>query len=67
MEGYLLAREIAQKWGISTRRVQLMCAEGRIEGVTRIGKTWVIPENAEKPNDARITTGEYRNWRKKKE
>lgn len=65
MEGYLLAKEIAQKWGISTRRVQLMCAEGRIEGVSRIGKTWVIPEDAEKPKDARITTGEYRNWRKK--
>ena len=41
-----------------------MCLEGRIEGVTKFGRSWVIPADAVKPTDNRITTGEYKNWRK---
>lgn len=37
----------------------------RIEGVKRFGRAWAIPNDAEKPVDAHVTTGEYRNWRKK--
>lgn len=44
----------------------MLCRENRIEGVKRFGRAWAIPEDAEKPVDARVTTGEYRNWRKKK-
>lgn len=46
-------RETAQKWGIAPRRVQLLCNEGRISGAQRVGNAWVIPEDAEKPEDAR--------------
>ena len=64
MEGYLTISEVAKKWGISSRRVQKMCSEGRIEGVTKFGRVWVLPGDVEKPADARVTTGAYRNWRK---
>lgn len=62
---YLTIKQAAEKWGISERRIQVLCREKRIEGVKRFGRAWAIPEDAEKPVDARVTTGEYRNWRKK--
>lgn len=66
MKGYVTAKDMAEKWGISLRRVQLLCSEGRIKGVSRLGNTWAIPADAKKPEDGRFTTGKYRNWRKKK-
>ena len=57
--GYLSIRETAEKWGLSVRWVQTLCSSGRIEGVTRIGNMWVIPDNVEKPKDARIKSGKY--------
>lgn len=51
--------EAAEKWGLSARRVAVLCAEGRIPDVQKIGANWVIPENAEKPTDARIKSGKY--------
>lgn len=46
-------KETAEKWGIAPRRVQLLCNENRIPGAQRVGNYWVIPEDAEKPEDAR--------------
>ena len=46
---YISAAEAAKKWGISERSVRNYCAEGRVDGAVLIGKTWTIPENAEKP------------------
>ena len=46
---YISVTEIAKKWGISERSVRNYCAEGRVEGAILVGKTWTIPENAEKP------------------
>ena len=62
---YLTVKEVADKWGITPKRVQVLCVAGRIEGASRFGREWAIPEKAEKPTDKRVTTGEYRNWRKK--
>lgn len=45
--------ETAEKWGISPRRLQTLCAGGKIEGATRLGKVWMIPKTAEKPVDGR--------------
>lgn len=56
---YLTTVELSEKWGISSRRIGVLCAEGRIEGVLKKGKTWLIPYDAEKPNDARIKSGKY--------
>ncbi|MFR8126252.1 MAG: helix-turn-helix domain-containing protein [Acutalibacter sp.] len=52
--------EIAEKWGISPRRVGILCNQGRIPGAQRAGSRWIIPEDAEKPTDARIKSGKYR-------
>jgi len=50
---YISAPEVAKKWGISERRVQKLCEESRIPGVTRISRMWLIPKDAEKPVDRR--------------
>ena len=49
----LTTSEMAKKWDISRRRVTTLCAEGRIERAILKGNTWLIPENAEKPDDPR--------------
>lgn len=41
-----------------------MCADGRILGARKFGRDWAIPIDTEKPVDARVKTGQYRNWRK---
>lgn len=49
MEGYMTTKEAAERWNLSIRQVQNYCKFGRIKGVERIGKTYVIPSNAKKP------------------
>ena len=56
---YLSISQMAEKWGISHRRVSLLCNQNRIPGAQRAGSRWIIPEDAEKPNDARIKSGKY--------
>ncbi|MDE6030543.1 MAG: Fic family protein [Oscillospiraceae bacterium] len=46
---YISSAQAAEKWGISERSVRNYCAGGRVEGAFLKGKTWNIPENAEKP------------------
>lgn len=43
----------ATKWNIKERRIRILCTEGRIHGVKKVGKTWLIPEDAQKPIDKR--------------
>ena len=50
---YMTASQAAKKWNISQRRVQILCSEGRINGVFKLGENWAIPENSEKPIDGR--------------
>ncbi|HIX29953.1 MAG TPA: helix-turn-helix domain-containing protein [Candidatus Blautia stercoravium] len=57
---YLSTFEVAEKWDISHRRVAILCNENRIPGSQRAGSRWIIPEDAEKPADARIKSGKYR-------
>ena len=45
---YLSVAEIAKKWDVSERSVRNYCAQGRVNGAFLTGKTWNIPENAEK-------------------
>ena len=56
---YLSTFEVAEKWGISPRRVGILCNNDRIPGAQRAGSSWIIPEDAEKPTDARIKSGKY--------
>ena len=48
---YMTTLEASEKWGISTRRITKLCNEDRIEGATLMGRTWIIPRDAEKPDE----------------
>jgi Fic family protein len=52
---YLTTKEIARKWNVNDRRVRVLCEEGRVDGAFKVGKTWMIAEDASKPYDARKT------------
>ena len=55
---YMTVKQAAEKWGISDRRVRILCAEGKILGVTREGRSWMIPAEAKKPEDGRFKATE---------
>ncbi len=50
---YIKVDEMATRWGISARRLQTLCSEGKIVGATRFGRAWMIPNDAQKPADGR--------------
>lgn len=50
---YITTKEAAEKWNISQRRVSILCAENRIPNAAMLGNMWIIPRDAEKPDDAR--------------
>ena len=50
MEQLISAAEAADKWGISTRRVQVLCNEGRIEGARKQSGIWIIPSRTPRPS-----------------
>ena len=50
---YLTTIEMSKRWGITSRRIAVLCEQGRIAGVVKKGKTWLIPYDSEKPEDAR--------------
>lgn len=56
---YITVQKAAERWGLSDRRVRVLCAEGRIPGVTKEGRRYLIPADAVKPADRR-------RWRGKK-
>lgn len=56
---YLSVKQTAEKWGITPRRLQILCSQDRIKGAMRIGSYWAIPSDAEKPKDARVKSGRY--------
>ena len=50
---YITVKQAAKKWGISDRRVRILCSEGKILGAFQEGRAWKIPVDAIKPTDAR--------------
>jgi excisionase family DNA binding protein len=50
---YITTKEAAEKWGLTERRVQVLCKQGKIPGVFRLGWAWAIPKDATKPEDKR--------------
>ena len=50
---FLTTAEYAKIWNISQRRVAIYCKEGRIAGAVLKGKSWLIPENTQKPEEPR--------------
>lgn len=65
MNGYITVRDAVEKWNLSVRHVQNLCAAEKLDGVVKFGNAWAIPEDAEKPQDGRVSSGAYKNWRKK--
>ena len=66
VDGYKSVSEIAEEWGITSRQVQNLCANGRIKNAGKIGNNWAIPADEKKPMDGRLCSGKYKNWRKGK-
>lgn len=50
---FISAAEMAKNWGISKRRVTILCKEGRVPGAEIVGNSWAIPKDAKKPEDPR--------------
>ena len=50
---YMSVKDASALWNVSERWIQKLCEEGRIKGVERFGRAWMIPKNAEKPSDLR--------------
>ena len=52
-------KEMAKQWGVTERTVTTFCKTGKIPGVVKEGKSWRIPDGAEKPADGRVLSGKY--------
>lgn len=52
---YRSVAQMAKQWGVSDRRVRILCQQGKISGIIRKGRAWLIPADAEKPIDGRTT------------
>ncbi len=50
---YMTLKEASILWGVTPRRINYYCSEGRIPGAEKKGTVWLIPKNAEKPIDGR--------------
>ncbi len=51
---YIDVKEASAKWGISDRRIRILCSEGRIDGAIKLGWSWTIPADTPKPRDGRV-------------
>jgi hypothetical protein len=61
---YITPKEVAERWGISERIVEALCANGQIDWVERLGgKMWIIPKSASKPIDGRTKAAKEKNER----
>lgn len=65
MDSYITVAQAADKWCVSVRTVQTLCANGKIEGASKMANVWIIPEDTDYPSDRRVKTGKYVNWRNK--
>ncbi len=55
---FMTAKQASEKWGISDRRIRVLCAEGKIPGAYQEGRSWKIPADAKKPADGRYRSRE---------
>ena len=54
---WITPKEAAEKWGISSRRVQVLCSNGKVEGAIWLTGGWFIPKDTPKPPDGRAKNG----------
>jgi hypothetical protein len=60
---YVTPKNKAIEWGLTKRRVEVLCDKGRIPGAYRFGRVWAIPKDAEKPIDGRTKEAKEKNGR----
>ena len=53
------SEQIANEWNLSKRRINEFCSKGKIPGVLKEGRKWLIPDDAVKPDDQRVSSGKY--------
>ena len=54
---YMTLKEASEKWGVTPRQINYLCASGRIPGAVKMAGVWLIPKTAEKPVDGRKKQG----------
>ena len=54
---YMTLKEASEKWGVTPRQINYLCASGRIPGAVKMATIWLIHKNAEKPIDGRTKQG----------
>ena len=50
---YMTLKEASEKWGVTPRQINYLCAGGRIPGAVKMAGVWLLPKDAEKPQDGR--------------
>ena len=56
----MTAKDAAELWGITPRRVQILCDDGKVSGAVRMGRTWIIPRSTPRPIDGRTKAAKER-------
>lgn len=54
---YMTLKEASEKWGVTPRQINYLCAGGRIPGAVKMSTIWLIPKDAEMPIDGRTKQG----------
>ena len=50
---WITPQQASERWGITERQIQSLCSKGKVDGVVRLGRSWLIPKDAPKPIDGR--------------
>lgn len=52
-------KQVANEWGVSVRTVNYLCQNGKIPGAIKMGRSWKIPDDVKRPDDGRVSSGNY--------
>ena len=55
----MTTRDASEIWGITPRRVQILCDKGKVQGAFRMGRTWIIPKDTPRPIDGRTKEAKH--------
>ncbi len=63
---YTTTKETGKRWGVSMEWVSSLCRQGRVEGAGKVGWIWIVPIDAEKPEDLRVWNGRWKKHRRRR-
>ena len=61
---WMTVQEAGKEWGVTTRRVQYLCAAGKVKGAQKRGHIWAIPQETKKPADGRTKSARLEKGKK---